>query len=447
MKLNFKFAAAALAIATPFSATAAEPISYSKDIAPIFYEKCLSCHRDGEIAPFSMEDYATIRPWAKSIRKAVADKSMPPWHADSTQTKFANDRSLSDEEIELVLSWVDKGAKQGNPKQLPEPPKFHDTWAMGEPDHVFHAERDFDVPALEQEIDYQSIWFNNDLEQDIYVSEWEIRPTERGSVHHANLAHQPKRTRSVGITQAVMSGGAYIGSYLPGARPFNYPEGTALKIPKDSHIGIQVHYVGQEEAVTDHMRFGVKFAKGRVDQLIRTIGTYHTKFDIAPGQRDYAVDTEATLLYPVSILSSGIHMHLRGYAYRASVKLPDGTEKLVTDVPRYDFNWQSNYQLAEPIHVPKGSTYKVRAVWDNSDQNPTVPDPGINVVYGEWTDNEMLNSWSHVVVTDEKLGFKIENGVIADTFADAKPGVKTNMVQGLPITTSAPPVSSTTDSD
>lgn len=426
-----------IACGLPVAAIAEDQVTYTKDIAPIFYEKCLSCHRDGEIAPFSMEDYATIRPWAKSIRKVIAEKSMPPWHADSEKMEYLNDRSLSQDQIDRIVTWVDQGAKQGNPKALPVPPVFHDTWAMGEPDYIFHAERDFDVPPFEQEIEYQSIWFDNDLENDIYVAEWEIRPTERASVHHANLSYQPKRSKHVGITQAVMSGGAYIGSYLPGARPYSYTEGTALKIPKDSHIGIQVHYVGQDDPVTDHLRFGVKFADGRVDQLIRAIGTYHTKFDIAPGQRGYTVDTEATLLYPVSILSSGIHMHLRGYAYRAGVLLPDGTKKLVTDVPRYNFNWQSNYQLANPVHVPKGSKYQVRAVWDNSDKNPTVPNPEITVVHGEWTDNEMLNSWSHVVLTEEHLGYKIENGEISGTFDDAKPAKLVGMVQGLPITTSA----------
>ncbi len=433
-----KFAVTLLTLLAMQSATGEERLTYTKDIAPIFYSNCVECHRAGEIAPFSLMDYDTIRPWAKSIRKAVHDRSMPPWHADSSKVEYSNDRSLSEDEIEKVLKWVDQGAPRGRVADMPTAPVFSDTWAMGEPDLIFHAERDFDVPALEQEIPYQPIWFVTDIKEDLYITSWEIRPTERATVHHANLAHQPKRTEDVGITTAIFAGGAYIGSYLPGARPYSYPEGTALMIPKGSQIGINVHYVGLDKPVTDHMMFGVRYAQGHVDKVIRTIGTYHTKFDIAPGQADYVVETEATLLRPMTIHSSGIHMHLRGSAYTATVTLPDGTTKLITDVPNYDFNWQTNYQLAKPVDVPKGSKYNIRAVWDNSDGNPINPDPSMRIRYGRWTNDEMLNTWSHVTLDDEHLGLEIKDGNIVSVARDATGSPKAFLVQTLPVVVKAP---------
>jgi hypothetical protein len=410
----------------------AAPPTFTKDVAPIFNEKCASCHRPNEIAPFSVLDYDTVRPWAKAIRKSVSEKSMPPWHADSSKTEFLNDRSLKEDQIKVIIDWVDQGAKKGNPKDLPDIPEFDDTWAMGKPDFIFHATTDFVVPAGEQNIRYQSVHFGPVLEEDMYITEWEIRPTERRSVHHANLVRAPKAMSRVGIGPAVLSGGDYLGSYLPGARPFSYPEGTALKLPKGNTIQIQVHYVGQDEEITDHLMFGVRLAKGRVDKLIRTVGTDNNDMTIQPHDPNFTMDAEVNINYDLTLLSSGAHMHTRGSAYEMYAILPDGTKKLIADVPRYDFNWQTNYELAKPVDLPKGSKYHVQAKWDNSDKNPNNPDPSATVDYGPWTEDEMLVTWSHVVLADEKLGYKMENGKITGRYEDAVDSKQPQLLQSLP---------------
>ncbi len=421
---------------------AAEKITYTKDIAPIFYSKCLSCHRDGEIAPFSMENFKSIRPWAKSIKKFVANRSMPPWHADSSKMAYTNDRSIPQEQIDLIVAWVDQGAVRGNPADLPEAPTFNDTWAMGEPDRIFHADRDFVVTALDQYIPYQGIHFEPALEEDLYITEWELRPSVRGAVHHANLVRSPKVLPDVDIGDALLSGGDYLGSYLPGARPFSYPEGTAYRIPAGNMLQIQVHYAGMDEEVTDHMRFGVRYAQGRVDQLIRTVGTDDVAFDIAPYEEDWIMNTEVTLNFPLTVLSSGAHMHLRGHSYEASAILPDGTTKLITSVPKYDFNWQSNYQLANPVSLPAGSKYHVEAHWDNSENNVYNPDPSQRVVYGKWTENEMLTTWSHVVLTNEHLGLKMKDGRIVGRHEDGVESRQPPILQSLPAIMKPRPASS-----
>lgn len=410
------------------------PVTFAKDAAPIFFSKCVSCHRPGEIAPFSLLDYESARPWAKSIQQRIVAKTMPPWHADSHKTAFLNDRSLTDDEIKTVATWVDQGAKLGDAKDLPQQPAFNDTWAMGEPDFIFHATRDFPVPANAGNINYQSIHFDPLVDEDLYIVEWEIRPTARASVHHANLVRAPVDLQRVGIGEAVQKGGDYIGSYLPGARPFGYPAGTALRIPKGSRIQIQSHYVALDHDITDHMMFGVKFAQGRVDKIVRTCGTDDSDIRIAPGDANYRKAATIELLYPVTILSSGAHMHLRGAEYSCRVILPGGEEKLIADVPRYDFNWQVNYELANPVQVPAGTKYRVEARWDNSDKNPNNPDPSAEVTYGPWTENEMLTTWSHIVLTDEKLGLKVENGKVVGKFDDAVEAEHPPILQTLPET-------------
>jgi len=420
-----------------------KPVTFNKDVAPIVFANCAGCHRPGEIGPFSLMDYESARPWAKSIRQAVAERKMPPWHADSSKTHFLNDRSLTQDQVDTIIAWVDQGAKQGAPGDLPEAPKFSDSWAMGKPDMIFEATREFVIPPGEQQIEYQSIHLSPAVSEDLYISEWEILPTERKSVHHANLVRAPEQLQTVGIGQAVLKGGDYIGSYLPGARPMRYPEGTALRIPAGSNIQIQVHYTGQDKPITDRIRFGVKLAQGRVDKIVRTCGTDDYAITIEPNGT-FTMDTEVTLNFPLTILSSGAHMHTRGNAYTASAVLPDGTKKLIADVPRYDWNWQSNYELAEPVQVPQGTKYHIHAFWDNTPNNPEAVDPNAKVTYGPWTENEMLTTWSHVVLTNEKLGLKVENGRTVGKFDDAVESVHPAILQTLPNTFNAPRKSQTT---
>ncbi len=414
------------------------PVTYTKDAAPIFFKHCVQCHRQGDIGPFALTDYETTRAWAKAIQKAVHNRVMPPWHADSSKVEYKNDRSMSQEEIDTIVAWVEQGAKQGQMSDMPPLPEFTSAWAMGEPDMVFTAENPFMVPVTEDNVRYQSVYFQPVVDEDLYVTSWEILPSDKSVLHHANLVRAPKKMEHVGIGEAVGAGGDYIGSFLPGARPMAYPDGTALRIPKGSIIQIQVHYVGRkDEPKPDLIQFGVKLADGRIDKVVRTCGTDEYEIEIAPHEANWTMDSEVTILQDVTILSSGAHMHLRGDSYITTAKLPDGTEKLITEVPDYDFNWQSNYELAHPIDVPKGTKYHVKASWDNSDKNPRNPDPSQRVVYGSWTENEMLTTWSHIVITNEKLGLKVEDGKVVGKFDDAVDSTQPFLLQTLPNTFTA----------
>lgn len=426
--------ALALAVAPLAAGEDAAVVTFNRDVAPILFARCAECHRPGEIAPMSLLSYDDARPWAKTLRRVVAERSMPPWHADSSRVAYKNDRSLSQEEIDTIVRWVNQGARRGNPQDLPPTPQFTEGWQLGPPDRVFRAKKGFVIPDTEEEIPYQSVTFHVDVEEDLYLRAWEIRPQVLKAVHHANLVRSPVplEGQDVTIAEVLFKGGDYIGSYLPGHSYEVYPEGMAYRMPKGSQLGIQVHYVSVGEEIEDEIVFGVYYSQGRVDKLVRVVGTDYRAINIPPHKADYTVVDEVTLLYDVYALSSGIHMHLRGKSYTMEGVAPDGTVTLLADVPNYDFNWQSTYRLAEPRFLPRDSKLRVTSVWDNSAANRYNPDPDSWVRYGPWTDDEMVNSWSHVVLAEEKLGLRVVDGVEVGRFDDAQESSQPFLLQSLP---------------
>lgn len=401
--------------------------TWSGDVARIVFDNCAGCHRPGEIGPMSLLTYQDARPWSKSIREAVANRSMPPWHADSSKVAYRNDRSLSRDQIDAIVAWVDAGSPLGDPATAPPAPAYGE-WVMGEPDLIFRATREMTIPAnaTDREIGYQYFIFDtSQLTEDLYIQGWEIRDQETGLIHHANLVMgpQPFEEGSDNIfARVAVPGGDYVGSYIPGCRPMMYPEGTAYKLPKGYHMAIQVHYVGKDHDAVASPMFGVRLAQGRIDKRVRVVGLINVDngLNIPPNAPDYVLGAEADLLFDTLVLSSGAHMHLRGWSFKQTAILPDGTEQLVTDVPRYDFNWQSTYWRAEPLFAPKGSRIRSVAHYNNTRENPNVTDPDATVVRGSWTEDEMLNAWSHCVLADEKLGLDVKDGRVAGTFADAQ---------------------------
>lgn len=424
----------AAALALPVSGAGADDApsvtkpTWSEHVAPIVYESCAGCHRPGEIGPMSLLSYQDARPWAKSIREVVANRSMPPWHADSSKVHYRNDRSLPQEQIDTIVAWVDAGSPMGNPAAAPPEPPIESEWVMGEPDMVFRATRTLTIPAnaTDREIGYQYFIFDtSELTEDIYIKGWEIRDQETGLIHHANLVMGPQPFEEGDdniFAKVAVPGGDYIGSYIPGARPMMYPEGTAYKLPANYNMAIQVHYIGKDHEAQASPMFGVRFAQGRIDKRVRVVGLINVDndLDIPPNEPDYKLGAEADLLFDTLIYSSGAHMHLRGWSFNQTAILPDGTQQLVTDVPRYDFNWQSTYWREEPIFAPKGSRIRSIAHYNNTSENPNVDNPDVRVTRGSWTEDEMLNAWSHCVLADEKLGLKIENGRVAGKFPDAQ---------------------------
>ncbi len=355
-------------------------VTFSKDVAPILNTNCVSCHRPGEIGPMSFTSYKETRPWARSIKEKVVTRVMPPWHADPHYGEFANDRRLSQKDVDIIVAWVDQGAKEGNPKDLPPAPQFAEGWNIGKPDAVFSMPEAYAVPA-DGVVQYQYFTVPTNFKEDMWVQRAEIRPDNREVVHHIIVFVKS------GTEQKLLVG------YAPGEQPAVMSPGLAKRIPAGSSLIFQVHYTPTGKAVKDRSFIGLTFAKEPVKNEIITRPIMNARFAIPPGDANYEVKSSFTFPEDGEIHSLMPHMHLRGKDFLYTVTFPDGTSKVILSVPKYDFAWQAYYVLKQPLRVPKGSRVDCIAHFDNSTNNKYNPDPAKEVKWGDQTWEEMMIGW------------------------------------------------------
>lgn len=366
------------------------PVTYANQISRLLQQRCVECHREGEIAPFALTDYDEVAGWGEMIQEVVDEGRMPPWHASGDHVKFANDRALSEDEKQLIRQWVAAGAPQGDPSQLPEPRAWTTGWQLPrEPDFVAEIqEKPFRVPA-DGSVDYQYFVIDPGFEEDKWVSAVEIQPGNRQVVHHVLMFSGAGR-------DAVrrFRGGAlgYDAGYVPGQRLEPYPDGMARRIDAGSKLIFQIHYtpVGSEQF--DQSRVGMLFVDpATVQKEVRTSAAVRPHLDIPPHESDYeAQATSMPLKHDAELLMMSPHMHYRGKAFSYEVEFPDGQRQMLLDVPQYDFNWQTAYRLAERMKLPKGTRFHCAARYDNSAANLNNPDPDQRVRWGEQTWDEMM---------------------------------------------------------
>jgi mono/diheme cytochrome c family protein len=366
--------------------TAAKNVTFTKDVAPIFFKSCAECHRAGEIAPFSVMSYKDARPWAKSIREKVASREMPPWHADPAHGQWLNDRRLTQAEIDTIITWVDGGVKEGNPKDMPPAPKFTEGWAIGAPDETFSIPAQ-PVPA-EGVIKYQYLTVPTNYKEDHWITAAEIRSTGRSAVHHVIVFIQDPNSQSNANT-----GGNLLAGVAPGEQPARFLPGTGKKIAAGSRLIFQMHYTPNGKATTDVTTIGLKYAKEPPKHQIQTRPVLNTGFKIPAGAPAHEVKSFHTFKEDVYLTSLMPHMHLRGKDMEIKAIFPDGTTKILLNVPRYDFNWQTYYVPKEPIAIPKGTKIECTAHFDNSNANKYNPDPTKEVRWGDQTWEEMMIGW------------------------------------------------------
>jgi mono/diheme cytochrome c family protein len=361
-------------------------ITFAKDVAAIFNKNCVGCHRPGEIAPMSLLTYKDARPWAKSIKEKVATGVMPPWHADPHFGIFENDRRLSQRDIDTIVAWVDQGAMEGNPKDLPPAPQFDDGWNIGKPDAVFYLPQEYTVPATGV-VEYKYFKVPTNFKQDMYIQAAEIRPGVRGVVHHiivfAQSAKEPQRL---------------IVGYAPGEQPAVIGKGLARKIPAGADLVFQVHYTPNGTESKDKSYVGFVFAKESPRAEILTRPIMNARFTIPPGDPNYRVDSTYTFTQDAHVYSLMPHMHLRGKDFEFRATFPDGTSRVLLSVPKYDFAWQTYYVLKEPLAAPKGTRIDCLAHFDNSEKNKFNPDPKKEVRWGDQTWEEMMIGWMSYTV-------------------------------------------------
>lgn len=378
-------------------------VTFSKDVAPILQKNCQGCHRPGEAAPMSLRTYQEARPWARAMKQAVLAKKMPPWFADAQYGHFRNDRSLPQKDIDTLVSWVDAGAPEGDPKDLPQPLAFVDGWNIGQPDMVLEMPEPFQVPASGT-IEYQYVVLPYKFTEDRWVQMAEVRPGNRAMVHHV-IAYirdgsskwmRDKKPGELFVPEADANGnrsslnGDLLSGFAPGLPPSILEPGQGRLIKAGSDIVLQLHYTANGHAGEDRTKVGVIFCKQAPHERVMTLAASNSKFTIPPGDPNYQVDASFELGHDAKLSALLPHMHLRGKDFQYRLVYPSGETETILRVPHYDFGWQLWYQPVSDIVLPKGTQIAATAHFDNSLNNPHNPDSTKAVTWGDQSWEEMM---------------------------------------------------------
>ena len=386
------------------AAGAAETPTFSRDVAPILFEKCVQCHRPNQAAPMSLLSYGEARPWARGMARAVENGDMPPWSAQSEHVVFRNDLSLSAEQIATITGWAAGGAPEGDPADLPAAPTFSDGWTLGEPDYVLTLDR-IEVPADGPDL-FPKQRIELDLAEERWVQAIEFLPGDRRATHHFQATYTTPRRESggpIGSGERVSEGAAgsgVFGIWTAGMPPYVFPEGTGRVLGPGTTIAMDSHYHPFGEATSDVTRIGIHFGEGKLEREVATVSVANTGIRIPPGAGHHAEEGFFQPDEDLQILAFSPHMHVRGKAMTYNLVHPDGSSETLLDVPKYDYNWQWLYYPTEPVDLPAGSRIEVTAVWDNSEDNPANPDPTREIIYRGDVFNEMFVGFMEVVRKD-----------------------------------------------
>ena len=413
---------------------ASAPATFAKDVAPILYKHCTACHRAGEIGPMSLLTYEEARPWARAIKDNVVKGTMPPWHADPAYGTWLNDRRLSAEEKDAIVRWVDAGAPAGDLAAMPPKPTYTEGWAIGAPDAVVKMTTPYEVPAT-GEIPYQYFEVPTNFTEDKWVQAFEIRPGDRSVVHHVLIYARPpqpaarrtpvfrpqnppgplsptmareieeakKNPQAARPQDPSATRGPLIAQIAPGATFARYPAGTAMLVPAGSILTFQMHYTTNGTAAKDQSSIGFQFAQQPPTTEVRAGAMVNPRFMIPAGAANHPVESGMEFLENVTVYSLGPHTHLRGKRWEYQMTYPDGRTDILLKVPNYDFNWQTGYLFSSPLRVPKGAVLKAVAIYDNSKENKSNPDPTKDVYWGDQTWEEMQYTGLLYSIDNEKV--------------------------------------------
>lgn len=401
-------------ITPPAAASQAPPpVTFSRDVAPILQANCQECHRPGGIAPFSLLTYADAKPRAALIQHYTQWRIMPPWKAADGYGEFQNARRLTAEEIDTIGRWVEAGALEGDPADLPPSRPFTDGWRLGTPDVVLDAGADFPVRAGGGDFFHEFV-LPFQPKEDVWVTAMEVVPGSSAVVHHVGVYIDPQG-KSLALDQKSpgvgypgpgigFSPSILIDFWTPGGTPRFLAPGTAWKIPANASLVMDIHYSPNGQPQADRTRIGLHFAKGPVDKRVRFSSVGNVSFKIPAGVARHAVAAGKVLPEEIHLVSGWPHMHWLGREMKITASLPGGIAEPILWVPEYDFHWQLVYVLKEPLGLAKGSRIDLIAYYDNSDANPHNPNrPPRAVGPGERTRDEMCFFFFHYTVDAEHL--------------------------------------------
>lgn len=373
--------------------------TFYKDVLPILQAKCQGCHRPGEAAPMSFLTYEQTRPFSAAIRQAVVTKKMPPWGADPAHGKFANDPTLTPAETQTLLAWIDAKSPAGDPKHAPAPRPFIEGWNIGQPDMVVAMPKPYAVPSTGT-IEYTRFIIPLNFTEDRWVSAAEVRPGNRAVVHHVIaylrepgspwLQGAPAGQPIVKVAKSDGGPRSSLAGYAPGVPQLPGVDGRARLVKAGTDIVLEMHYTTNGKPAEDLTKVGIVFAKEPPREIISGFSAVEGRFVIPPGAPAHEVTSKWTVPRPVRLTGLTPHMHLRGKDFQYIAKYPTGETEILLKVPRYDFNWQHTYVLAQPKLLPAGTVIECTAHFDNSPNNPFNPDPKSEVRWGDQSWEEMM---------------------------------------------------------
>jgi hypothetical protein len=397
------------------AAAAAKPPSgeggptFSENVAPIFYDKCVTCHRAGEAAPFALITFADAQKHGKQIAKVTKSRYMPPWHAAHGFGDFADERRLSDAEIDTIGQWFANGMPEGNPAKMPALPAFPDGWHLGTPDLVLKMPASFEISASGPDV-YRNFVIPSHLLDDKWVRAIEFRPSARKVVHHVLFAYDATGAAarqdgrdgkpgfggmgSVGVG-GIAGGTGPLGGWAVGQTPQFMPDGVALALPKGSDVILQMHFHPTGKVETEQSTIGIYFADKAPERRLWSVQVpalfgFGAGIDIPAGKKDFAIEDSMTLPVDVKAFSINAHAHYIAREMKATATLPDGSTQPLLWIPDWDFAWQDRYTYKTPLLLPKGTRIDARITYDNTDDNPHNPSaPSKRVQWGEQSFDEM----------------------------------------------------------